>query len=137
MSDKSEGKKLVVDDLDFGGISGGVEQKETPVEQPPQIETPSAPQLKGIGGHISQRNEYTLPIQTEKGWCLKNIRDVSGAEFLAWAEGVYPPLRTQRLDPDIYDGPSKSEHRKEVVNAIAKFYHDILLRRGYNANTLH
>lgn len=131
MSDNSgSSKKVTIEDLDFNGISGGVETRTPPEE------IGSAPQVQGVG-QLSHKHDYTLPIQVDNEIVMKNLRDVTGEEFLEWALSVYPMFKNQRHDPDLYDGVQNLDNRKQIVNGIAKFYHDILLRRGYNINTLH
>jgi hypothetical protein len=123
-------KKVTLEDLDFDGISGGVETR-TPTEQ-----ITVTPQVRGLET-LPQRNDYTIPIPVGDRLVMKNLRDVSGDEFLAWALSVCPMFKNQRHDPDLYDGPRNIENRKDIVNGIAKFYCDIMIRRGYNINTLH
>lgn len=123
MSDKS-GSNSAIDDINFDGIFGGIEN--APAQVSPKEPVPA-----------SHKNDYNLPIKIGNQTIIKNLREVSGEEFLDWAESVYSPLRTQRLDPEHYDGPRNIDNRKEIVNAIAKFYNDILIRKGFDIKILH
>ena len=114
--------------LDFEDVSGGVEVKPAEVRVQKTPVQPVTP--------VTHKHDYRLPIRVGDETVIMNLRDVDGDQFLAWAESVYAPLCTQRLDPDLYDGVANLDNRKVIVNAIAKFYEETLIRRGHNVNIL-
>ena len=124
MNDKTENKI----ELDFGDVSGGVEVVV------PEIKVSKVP-VK-TSGPVTHKYDYMLPICVGDETVIMNLRDIDGDQFLIWAESVYAPLRTQRLDPELYDGVKNLENRKAVVNAISKFYEETLIRSGKNVNIL-
>jgi hypothetical protein len=129
MSEKGE-KKHTIDDLDFDSLSGGVEQKERsePLAVAP---SPITATLQNI--HDMEEEFIYLDRDEGKGKLIK-LKDATGVEFLEWVEYIYPPFKTQRIDPARFDGPDHFYSKKQIINSIGKFYEEAYLRKGINLN---
>lgn len=122
MSDNKE-KKLELDDLDFDSLSGGtqaVERAEVPLVSP--TDTARAIEKRALEEYIVLQNEDgTLHVQ--------ELKDASGSDFLRWAESVYPPLATERANPARFDGPKNLFNKRQMVDAIERYYSDCWARK--------
>lgn len=117
----SDNKKTIeMDSFDFEDISGGVEQKVSlnlPATELTPVADTTLVQATGL------KESYHLPVPTPDGkWKLIDIIDISGEDFLLWAESVYPPFKVHRVNPERLSGPKALFERKTVVNDIAEFH---------------
>ena len=124
-------KKHDVENLDFTELSGGVEQRkekgaslmsDTQNENRDGVSKTTTP--SAVSDYPDSDTVF-LPIPTANGnYVLRTIENVTGKEFLRWAEQIYPLPDSRRPKPEKYDGKENLSKRKRALKTIETYWTD-------------
>lgn len=122
------------DPLSFDDLDGGTTQFSSESLDGDDLLVEAVPQE--VAEPVVERSGYSIPIPTGPlSWITKDIEDVSGEEFVAWVEDVYPPLKGSKLKIEQFD-PSNHAHvqmKKYIIHSISNSFQEMFSwKRGTN-----